>query len=437
MRIRVLVLVLLSALLGSLSSTDAQVLPVPPGWQLERAVLLSRHGVRSPKEPIEQLDRVVATPWPAWPVPPGYLTPHGAELMRLMGAYYRVLYGGRGLVEASICPPPGTVAAWADVDQRTRESGIAILAGMYPRCADVASRSQSNPSVPDPLFRPQPSASCPMDAASDRQAILARIGGDFSSVMSDYRHRLAEMQAVLCPPGSAGDGRRCGLPSTPPSLEVSPDGWADIKGPFGLGATAAETFLMEAAEGWPKDQVAWGRLPSDEALIRLLSIHSLTVDLTQKTLPIARQLGSNVLAQILATLQDGHRFPGLPPSAQPVRLALLVGHDENISNIEAMLKLDWRIEGFQPNEATPGGALAFELYRVPDTGLHYVRLAYYAQTLQQMRQTAQLTFNEPPGMQAVHLPGCEAYAIDGACPFTRFAEIVQAAIEPGCVSIKP
>ena len=91
MRIRVLVL-LIFTLLAGLSPAGAQILPVPPGWQMERAVLLSRHGVRAPIESNQELDQFAATPWPVWPVPPSYLTPRGAELMRQMGGYYRVLY---------------------------------------------------------------------------------------------------------------------------------------------------------------------------------------------------------------------------------------------------------------------------------------------------------------------------------------------------------
>ena len=59
----------------------------------------------------------------------------------------------------------------------------------------------------------------------------------------------------------------------------------------------------------------------------LLKIHRLEVDLAEKTLPIARQRGSNLLSQIVTTLQDGHKFPGAPDIAEPVRLAILIGHE--------------------------------------------------------------------------------------------------------------
>ena len=116
MSLRVFTAVLVASFLAALGPATAEILPTPPGWQIERAVLLNRHGVRSPTATNEQLDRYSATAWPTWPVEPGFLSPRGEELMRLMGTYYRVLYGGRGLVQADDCPAVGTVAAWTDLD---------------------------------------------------------------------------------------------------------------------------------------------------------------------------------------------------------------------------------------------------------------------------------------------------------------------------------
>ena len=435
MKIRLLSILLLSTLLAGLSPAAAQI-PIPPGWQAERVVVLIRYGVRSPLESNEELDRQAATPWPVWPVPPGYLTPHGAELMRLIGGYSRALHGGRGLTQADDCPPAGTVAAWSDTDQRTRESGAALLLGMYPRCANLAPRRQADLATPDPLFHPQPTPSCPMDAASNRAAVLARIGGDFSSVLREYAPQLSLMQATLCPPGLTSSGRDCGLPSEAPSVQAKRDGRLTITGPIAMGSTAAENFMMQSAEDLPADQVAWGRLRDDAQLRDLLKIHRLEVDLAEKTLPIARQRGSNLLSQIVTTLQNGHNFPGAPNIAEPVRLAILIGHDTNIANIARLLNIGWEIPGFQPNEASPGGALAFELFREVGTGQRYVRIAYYAQTLEQMRQATVLNLAQPPGMAAVDLPTCDPYIHIKSCPLQRFVEIANAAIDPGCVTIK-
>jgi 4-phytase/acid phosphatase len=204
-----------------------------------------------------------------------------------------------------------------------------------------------------------------------------------------------------------------------------------------MGASAAENFVMENAEGLPASQVAWGRLSGEAELQDLLKIHRLDVDLTEKTLSIARQRGSNLLSQITTTLLEGHKFPGEPQVATPVRFALLVGHHTNIANVARLLNVGWQIQGYQPNEIAPGGALAFELLRDVRTDQRYVRLAYYVQTIEQMRQATKLDYAHPPGMVAVDLPDCDRYAVDKACPLERFAEIATKAIEPGCVTIKP
>jgi len=255
-------------------------------------------------------------------------------------------------------------------------------------------------------------------------------------VLREYAPQLKLMQAALCPPGQTAAGGYCGLPSEPPAVEVGPRGWVTISGPIAVGSTAAETFLLESAEGMPSSQVAWGRLSGDAELQDLLKIHQLEFELAYKTLPVARRLGSNLMAQIVMSLQDGHKFPGVLALAEPVRLGLLVGHDINIAYVSRLLNIGWQIPGFQPDEASPGGALAFELLREVQTGRRYVRLAYYAQTLPQMRQSTVLDFANPPGMVMVDLPACAGELHEKACPLERFVAIANEAIDPACVTIK-
>ena len=134
---------------------------------------------------------------------------------------------------------------------------------------------------------------------------------------------------------------------------------------------------MESAEGLPANQVAWGRLSGNSGDPQAAQVPRLEVDLAEKTLPIAQQRGSNLLSQVVTTLQDGHKFPGAPNVAEPVRLAILIGHEHNIAHIERLLNLAWEIPGYQANEVSPGSALAFELFREPSTGQRYVRLAFF------------------------------------------------------------
>lgn len=66
----------------------------PPA--LQAVVVVSRHGVRSPTK-LGELDAYAAQPWPAWPVGPSELTPHGAMLMTAFGRAYRESFAAAGL----------------------------------------------------------------------------------------------------------------------------------------------------------------------------------------------------------------------------------------------------------------------------------------------------------------------------------------------------
>lgn len=399
-------------------------------YQVERVILLSRHGVRAPTQPIDELDKTVATPWPSWPVAPGDLTPRGAELMTLMGGYYRTLYAGLGVIPAAErCPDSGAIAAWADVTQRTRVTAQAVLDGLYPRCG-LKARHQADIDKPDPLFHPpRRGGACAFDQIEAKAAITARLG-DFPSMRKDYAAPLALMQATLCPPNLAG-GKACGLYTQSPEIAATRDGGLAMRGPIGTASTAAEIFQLEDAQGMPGEQVAWGRL-TDAQLYEVMSLHVLQFDLMQRTRYVARQQGSRLLATIVAALQDGKAFPGAESGAQTTRFGLLVGHDTNVANVAGLLDLSWTIPGMQPDDPSPGGAIAFELQRDLHTGQRYVGVLFLAQTLQQMREATMLDINQPAGRVNVQLPACKAQARGTLCPVSRFLEIAQAAIDPAC-----
>ena len=71
--------------------------------KLKFVVYLSRHGVRSPTGLPTQYNSYSIAPWPTWDVPPGYLTPHGYQLMKLFGGYDRMELAHEGLLAESGC----------------------------------------------------------------------------------------------------------------------------------------------------------------------------------------------------------------------------------------------------------------------------------------------------------------------------------------------
>ena len=83
----------------------------PSGLTLERVVVVQRHGVRPPTSSNAELAHFAAQPWPSWPVPTGELTPHGAEVVRLMGLSLGRTYRAAGLLPERGCPAAGEAAS--------------------------------------------------------------------------------------------------------------------------------------------------------------------------------------------------------------------------------------------------------------------------------------------------------------------------------------
>src|SRR5882762_6676818 len=77
-----LLIVLLVPSTGTVAHQDAPARKA----KLTFAVILTRHGVRSPITGVEELDAFSSEAWPAWDVPSGDLTPRGRKLMELFGS---------------------------------------------------------------------------------------------------------------------------------------------------------------------------------------------------------------------------------------------------------------------------------------------------------------------------------------------------------------
>ncbi|MGG8896370.1 phytase AppA, partial [Escherichia coli] len=74
------------------------------------------------------------------------------------------------------CPQSGHVAVMPDVDERTRKTCEAFVAGLAPDGA-ITVHTQADTSSPDTLFNPLKTGVCQMDNANVTDAILSRAGG--------------------------------------------------------------------------------------------------------------------------------------------------------------------------------------------------------------------------------------------------------------------
>jgi 4-phytase / acid phosphatase len=414
-------------------------------FTLERVVLVSRHGVRSPTSMDKLKEYTKSRTWPSWPVADGCLTTHGKTAASRMGAYYRREFTARGLFSAGRRPAANQVFALADVDQRTRETRNGLLEGFLarPQTKDVCTCAHP---PPDPLFHPVGAKVCKIDRDLAEKAVMERAGGDLESALRPYRHTVKQLQEVLdcCQPQLCAAGVLCTLETATAKLKVTDDN-VTLTGPIAIGSTVSEVFLLEYAENMPSKQVAWGYPSTPDSIRPFLKLHGLQFELLQRTKYLAKLQASALVRQVLETLRQTAEGTYDPIRTVPreAKLVIYVGHDTNLANIGGMLEVNWQLGDYLQNETPPAGAMAFELLR-DKTGKAFVRMAYYSQTLDQMRNLTQLSLPRLSGPARKTTPNVARIVIpskfcsepkDGACSWNEFYtaakhEVVDACIPP-------
>jgi 4-phytase / acid phosphatase len=427
MRRRTILLLVLAALIAGFTAAQAQSLPAS-GEKLQYVIYLSRHGVRSPTGDASKFQNYSAAPWPEWPVKPGYLTPHGYDLMKLFGSFDRLELAGKGLLASPGCEDAARVTILADSDQRTRETGKALAEGLMPGCSiEVHALPEG---TDDPLFHGMSASEAHLDPALAVAAIGGRIGGDPNGLAEAYRSQLAALDKILagCGKVPVTNAARTSLFDIPAVLQPGKgEHAADFHGPLGTASTVAENLLLEYTQGMSGTDLGWGCL--DEAGLRqAMELHDAEEDYADRTPVIARMHASNLLDEIANALKQnaaGKSVAGAPGKPDD-RVLFLVGHDTNIATVAGLLGLDWIIDG-RRNDTPPGGALVFELWR-QSSGGYKIRVYYTAQTLRQMREAQPLTMANPPAKAPVFVPGCSAE--DVSCDLDAFTAVLRNASKP-------
>jgi len=354
--------------------------------------------------------------------------------MTLVGAYDRELLASQGLLAPSGCADAAHIRIIADSDQRTRETGGALAAGIAPGCMlEVRALPEG---THDPLFHSLGAGVGHIDNQLAMAAISGRIGANPSGLTEAYRPQFEALEEVLrgCDPGTncAGTPEPQSLFDIPSSIATRKgDHLATLQSPLGVASSMTENLLLEYAEGMDAANVGWGRVDLHK-LRFLLQLHAASEDIERRTIYPARVQSSNLLTHILKSMEQAvseHPLTGAL-SKPGDRVLILVGHDTNLSNIAGVLGLDWLIDG-RRNDTPPGGALVFELWKTHGADEYSVRSYYTAQTLDQMRSATPLSVVNPPERVPVFVPGCSH--ADASCPWKAFQQTVQAVTDSAFV----
>jgi len=368
--------------------------------RLERVVMLMRHGVRPPTKAPVSPEGTHDQPWPAWSTDYGELTPHGYRAVALLGRWDRHRWIEEGLLPEEGCPWSADIEIAASAKSRAQDTARAMAEGLFPAC-NIAIAFPANAAA-DVEFHPLDSGAVRMDP--DRAMAQARAmlppGGEAALVAENaplfglLERALGCCSPTFCEAGPRPASKQCGLDALPAKFEQGGGGRPKVGALLGTASTISQTFLLEYLEGFPMEQVAWGRLSRDE-IGELLEFHRIKFRFEGRAPYVAAHAASPLATRMLASLRGG------------ARLTVLTGHDTNIADLGGLLDLHWRVPGYPEDDPPPGSALGFALFRMPD-GERVVRAFYRSQTMDQVRELQPLGDDNPPYFEYLPIPGCDA-----------------------------
>lgn len=405
--------------------TDSDA-PTERDSELLQVTLLSRHGVRAPlNEELSTLEPFVDLPWPHWNAAPAMLTDHGKRLVELLGGWYAAHYRAR--LEPPGSAPTDWIHAHADSLDRCVQTAERWLSGFLGEAGpEVPIKHQpvTHPTRYDPLFLPIESGKVEVQGLGD--AVRGRLGGDLWTAIESLRGPLSAVQRAL------------GGPVFSPEIygdenSIGDDG--SIRGTLQLAGFASDLFVLQHANGWPMEKVAWGRIDRT-ALLDIERARIFGDNLVARAPAYARGNCSNLLTQVLAGMHQtlsGERVDALA-FGPATRLIGYFGHDTNIQTLGGLLHLSWIASGFVQDQAPPACAHVFELHCDRSSGEPFVRLWFITATLEQMFRATELTKHTPPSLSPLGLAHRSELRTSLDVPFDEFDRIARAAIEPTAIS---
>ncbi len=390
----------------------------PQGYKLEQVLLMSRHNLRAPlANNGSVLEQSTAQSWPQWDVPGGQLTTKGGVLEVYMGHYVREWLAEQGLVTSGECPTPQSVYAYANSLQRTVATAQFFITGAFPGC-DIPVHHQEKMGTMDPTFNPV----ITNDSPEFKQAAVKAMETQRERDKLDDSYQLLEQIVDFKDSPSCKEKQVCDLTAQKDKFSANASEEPGVSGPLKVGNSLVDAFTLQYYEGFPMDQVAWGKIKTDQQW----KVLSQLKNSYQDTLFTSPQVARNVAAPLIKYIQKslaGNDNKG-------PKITLLVGHDSNIASL--LTALDFNTYQLPDQyERTPiGGKIMFQRWHDVNNNRELMKVEYVYQSSEQLRNAEVLSLEKPPMRVTLQLKGCLTDA-NGFCPWEKFTDVLAQTVNQG------
>ncbi|MDF3827952.1 MULTISPECIES: bifunctional glucose-1-phosphatase/inositol phosphatase [unclassified Pseudocitrobacter] len=399
-----------------LTSIAAQAETSPEGYQLQQVLIMSRHNLRAPlANNGSVLEQSTPQSWPEWDVPGGQLTTKGGVLEIYMGHYMREWLAQQGMVTSGECPTDNTVYAYANSLQRTVATAQFFITGAFPGC-DIPVHHQAEMGTMDPTFNPV----ITVDSAQFSQQAVQAMEKERQQMHLDESYKLLEQIADYRQSPSCKEKQQCDLNGAKDSFSAQYQKEPGVSGPLKVGNSLVDAFTLQYYEGFPLDQVAWGKIKTDQQWRVLSQLKNGYQD----SLFTSKEVAQNVAAPLVKYINNAL----VAQADKSAKVTLMVGHDSNIASL--LTALDFKpYQLHDQHERTPiGGKIVFQRWHDAKGNRDLMKIEYLYQSTKQIRDAQALTLQSPPQRVTLALNGCPVDA-NGFCPMETFKAVMKDAVK--------
>lgn len=399
-------------------SLSAEALENLNNYTLEQVVVFSRHGLRAPlASPNSTLGKVTPNQWPQWDTTPSYLTTRGGVLEAYFGHYFNEWLIDNKLLQDNICPTDKDVYIYTNSLQRTISTGQYFAVGAFPGCIVPVIHKEKLGTM-DPVFFP-----VIRDGSEQfKKAAIASMNeaagqGGIDGLNQRLKPAYQYMSEIINYTQSANclTDKQCDFIAPQTILKIEKGQEPGVSGPIRTGTSIADAFILQYYEGSPLQEVAWGKIKTNEQFDQLVAIKEQYNTILFGAPVLAKHVAANLVSYIDQTFTN---------SNNQAKFTFLVGHDSNVASLFSSLD----IKPYQlPNqfETTPiGGKVVFQKWRNNQDDKTFMKIEYFYQSTDQIRQLEQLNRNNPPQRVVLEMADCPINAM-GYCSFDTFKSIIS------------